>query len=116
MENKDIHFDDATIKDIRTKLNERNHSVSHDDIMENLMERIAVYEQKTSTDTTNSDEYETPEEQFAHYVNKQIVKKVEKNYNIQQYHKKYNIPYPMSEIKRKQHKLKKKKLKKLNRK
>lgn len=92
MENKDIHFEDATIKDIRTKLNESYHSESY------------------------GDESETPNQQIANYVNKLIVKEVEKQYNIRQYHEKYNIPYPMSEVKRKQHRLKRKKLKKLNRK
>lgn len=103
--NKDINInglDDETIKDIRSKLNE-NHSVSHDDIMESLMRRMGMDEQKPSTDTTNSDESETPNQQS---VNKHIVKDVGKQH----------IPYPMSEVKRKQHKLKRKKLKKLNRK
>lgn len=112
MENKDIHFDDATIKIIQSKLNESYHSESYDDTMESLMRRMCMYEQKTSTETTNSDE----SQQYVNDINKQIVKEVEKQYNIRQYHEKYNIPYPMSEVKRKRNKLKRKKLKKLNRK
>lgn len=112
MENKDIHFDDATIKDIQSKLTVSHCSASYGDTVKDFMRRMGMDEQKPSTDTTNSDE----SQQYVNDIDKQIVKEVEKQYNIRQYHEKYNIPYPMSEAKRKRNKLKKKKLKKLNRK